>query len=100
MTANCSPLPNITNGAVNLPGGTTFPSVAMYSCDGGYELQGDPVRMCNESGVWNGTEPTCTPAGMVQTSALCMSFSMLVTYVQIGFNKHIMSVSTNEENFF
>ena len=60
IALDCQSLPNITNGAVDLSGGTTFPSVAMYSCDGGYELQGDPVRMCNESGVWNGTEPTCT----------------------------------------
>ena len=57
---DCSTLPNITNGAVDLSEGTTFPSMAVYSCDAGYEMQGDPVRMCNASGVWNGTEPTCT----------------------------------------
>ena len=60
IVRDCQSLPNITNGAVDLSGGTTFSSVATYSCDGGYELQGDPVRMCSESAVWNGTEPTCT----------------------------------------
>ena len=68
VAADCGTLPNITNGAVELSGGTTFPSVAVYSCDGGYELQGDPVRMCNESGVWNGREPTCIPIGSEPTS--------------------------------
>ena len=65
---DCQSLPNITNGAVDLSEGTTFSSVAVYSCDGGYELQGDPVRMCNESGVWNGREPTCIPIGSEPTS--------------------------------
>ena len=76
VTADCGTLPNITNGAVDLSGGTAFPSVALYSCDGGYELQGDPVRMCNESGVWTGTEPICTGKIQMNIEYCVLSFSM------------------------
>ena len=33
---------------------------ATYSCDEGYNLDGDQTRTCQGSGEWTGAAPTCT----------------------------------------
>ncbi|XP_056327855.1 sushi repeat-containing protein SRPX2 [Danio aesculapii] len=30
-----------------------------YTCDEGYQIEGDRYRLCQEDGKWSGTEPTC-----------------------------------------
>ena len=61
----CDVLPNPTNGLVTitrlgspgiLPG-----SKAVYTCNGGYEINGNSIRDCQSDGTWSGSEPTCTP---------------------------------------
>ncbi|XP_061454340.1 sushi repeat-containing protein SRPX2 isoform X1 [Rhineura floridana] len=32
-----------------------------YHCDGGYERQGTPLRVCQSSHQWSGSQPTCMP---------------------------------------
>ena len=46
------------NGAVSLSG-TTYNSVATYSCDSDYVLMGDNTRRCLDTGLWSGSTPTC-----------------------------------------
>ena len=38
---------------------TTFNSVATYTCDSGYTLQGSNSRTCQASGQWSGSVPQC-----------------------------------------
>ena len=38
---------------------TTFDSVATYSCDPGYALNGNAKRRCLADGTWSGTIPSC-----------------------------------------
>ena len=38
---------------------TVFGSVALYSCDKGYELTGDANRTCGENELWCGEQPIC-----------------------------------------
>ena len=45
-------------GEVNLTD-TTFGSVAGYSCDRGYSINGTAMRVCEGSGEWSGTMPQC-----------------------------------------
>jgi len=40
--------------------GRTIGSVANYSCDAGFTLQGNTVRNCTPDATWDGAEPTCT----------------------------------------
>ena len=54
----CPPLGNPTNGAV-VVGGLTVGSNAGYICDAGYELSGSGLRICESSGEWSGSEPSC-----------------------------------------
>ncbi len=39
--------------------GSECGSIADYNCTVGYELRGDVSRVCQVSGVWNGTMPSC-----------------------------------------
>ena len=55
---DCGDLTDPDNGAVSLSG-TTYNSVATYSCDSGYVLMGDDMRTCLDTGVWSGSAPTC-----------------------------------------
>ena len=57
---NCSTLADPDNGQVNQTTGTTFGQTATYSCDAGYNLEGDTTRMCQATGMWSRSEPTCT----------------------------------------
>ena len=56
---DCGSLTNPTNGVVSHTAGTTFGQTATYSCDTGYNLVGDNTRMCQASGNWSGSAPTC-----------------------------------------
>ena len=54
----CPELYDPDNGRVMITG-STYGSVAIYSCEPGYELVGDETRSCEEDGTWSGDEPTC-----------------------------------------
>ena len=58
----CVALTNLANGQVGSTG-TTFGQIATYSCNTGYNLVGNNTRMCQATGVWSGSAPTCQ--GMV-----------------------------------
>ena len=55
---DCGPLGDPANGEVSVSS-TTFSSVATYSCNTGYTLTGDDMRMCLGTGLWSDSEPTC-----------------------------------------
>ena len=55
----CTRLENPAFGSVRLTG-TTIGSRANYSCNSGYVLAGDRVRVCRQDGEWSGEAPTCT----------------------------------------
>ena len=56
---DCGTLTYPTNGQVSHTAGTTFGQTATYSCDTGYNLVGDNTRICQATGVWSGSAPTC-----------------------------------------
>ena len=56
---DCGYLDAPENGTVSVSG-TTYNSVANYSCDPGFGLIGDAMRTCLGTGNWSGSEPTCT----------------------------------------
>ena len=59
IVVGCGTLTNPTNGQVNHTAGATFGQTATYSCDTGYNLVGDSTRICQDGGVWSGSEPNC-----------------------------------------
>ena len=58
MVVDCGSLLNPQNGAVNTSG-TTLNSVANYSCNEGYEINGTMTRTCGDDGNWSMVEPNC-----------------------------------------
>ena len=36
-----------------------YNSAVSYSCDNGYILEGNKVRMCQRNGMWSGFAPIC-----------------------------------------
>ena len=64
---DCGDLFGPANGDVSLSSGTTFNSVATYSCSDGYNLVGgDMMRTCLASGSWSGAPSNC--AGIISTT--------------------------------
>ena len=55
----CAKLAAPSNGLVTYPIGTTYRSVARFSCQPGYTLVGVVERTCMEDKSWNGTYPVC-----------------------------------------
>ncbi|XP_060612364.2 sushi repeat-containing protein SRPX2 isoform X1 [Anolis sagrei] len=41
--------------------GNNYGATCEYQCGGGYERQGSPLRVCQSSRQWSGSEPTCAP---------------------------------------
>ena len=70
---NCGPLTDPANGQVSHPDGTTFGQTATYSCNTGFNLVGDSTRMCQATGMWSGSEPTCQR----MLHKFCMHLKML-----------------------
>ncbi|XP_052809444.1 sushi, von Willebrand factor type A, EGF and pentraxin domain-containing protein 1-like [Mya arenaria] len=55
---DCGALTAPTNGAVTNP--LTYEGqTASYSCDPDYQLVGNAARTCQNTGVWDGTDPLC-----------------------------------------
>ena len=59
VVVNCGSPPDITNGTFDINRGTTFGSVAVYSCDVGFNLNGGAIISCQANGTWSGPIPTC-----------------------------------------
>jgi hypothetical protein len=60
VIANCPALTSPTGGSVSAPT-LTFNSVASYSCNAGYLLDGATTRTCQANAQWSGAAPTCAP---------------------------------------
>ena len=60
----CSDLTNPTNGMINYNNMGTVSmrpvgTVATFTCDTGYILDGNPTRTCGSDGVWSVSAPIC-----------------------------------------
>ena len=64
----CKPLDDPLNGMVEFSNRTYGGSMATYSCDDGYELDGDSsTRTCtfNQTDIcWTGDAPNCSKIGL------------------------------------
>lgn len=56
--SECNDLPNPDNGIVSYDSRLEG-SIAQYSCNVGFVLEGQSTRLCQGNGTWSGEEPTC-----------------------------------------
>lgn len=47
------------NGTVNSTAGTFLADVAIYYCDTGFDLVGNTTSICQASGMWSSSPPSC-----------------------------------------
>ena len=56
---DCDSLNNPFNGQVNMSSGNTVGSIAIYTCNNGYNLKGSSSRTCGSGGTWTNVVPEC-----------------------------------------
>ena len=75
----CRPLPDIDNGMVSWTG-LAPGDVAMYTCDDGFILVGDPTRNCTYDGTWSDEEPRCERKLLSSVHVYCCTIIHLLYY--------------------
>ncbi|XP_026208553.1 sushi, von Willebrand factor type A, EGF and pentraxin domain-containing protein 1 isoform X3 [Anabas testudineus] len=60
VPAECETPPNPDHGWVNVTD-ASFGSIVRYTCEEGYELEGEPVRECVTGRLWTNDAPICRP---------------------------------------
>lgn len=58
LEVDCGPVSGVANGEATM-NGSTIGGLAAYTCYEGFELIGDPTRICAQPGSWTGVEPKC-----------------------------------------
>ena len=83
----CPALPDFTNGVISYSTGgpDEFPdsTIATYSCNEGYFLEGEPDRTCRVpagtlDGTYDGEEPYCVRKS--QSKSLFIAFTSAIQY--------------------
>lgn len=67
----CEELSDPTNGLVTITG-TVSNSLAIYSCNTGFNLVGRAVRTCMSNGEWSGEAPICECESLYITTSFTM----------------------------
>ena len=63
LAEGCPTLVAPANGTVSVFG-SGVNAVAIYYCNGGFEIVGGRVRICQPGGAWSGVEPICKGMSM------------------------------------
>ncbi len=79
IVITCSDLPSLTNGDIDYGGAGSTNSrpvntVATYTCNPGFTLNGGSTRTCGSDGVWSGSTPSC--------QRKCMEWTLYCLFVE------------------
>ena len=55
----CDQLDDPLHGSVSTPDGIVFEATATYSCESGFELEGESTATCQADGTWSSLQPQC-----------------------------------------
>ena len=69
--------------------------IAIYICNTGYVLSGNPVRQCQKNFTWTGAIPSCTPRGK-QSFSLSLSLSFFSISLSLSLHIEILGNTSNE----
>ena len=56
--SECPSLGDVPDGSVTVSGFRTG-DTAVYSCDEGFDLDGESTRVCRSDSTWSGEHPVC-----------------------------------------
>ncbi|XP_039996882.1 sushi, von Willebrand factor type A, EGF and pentraxin domain-containing protein 1 isoform X2 [Xiphias gladius] len=69
VPAECETPPSPEHGWVNVTD-TSLGSMVKYTCEEGYELEGEPVRQCVSGRLWTNDAPICRPVSCGDPEAI------------------------------
>ena len=91
---NCGGLSSPSNGQISITD-TTFGSIATYSCDPGYTLDGNTSRICQADGQWSGSQPSCNGEWYLLIIEQNMYVSCYILYSFIAIDCGDLSAPSN-----
>ncbi len=97
LPATCPDLQEMTNIKIIYDmnpmhmGSRSVGTVATYTCDTGYTLNGGTTRTCGSDRVWSGSSPVCQGIYMKLYSAILMSITATFQLVFISCARIIMA---------
>ena len=71
LVAECDEVPTMEHGTI-IQEGNTYGMIITYSCNEGYELVGEPIRVCRSDRKWSGGAPTCQLEGAKWWRRICI----------------------------
>ena len=60
LYSDCGALSNPNGATADTSAGTTYQSVATFTCNTGYVMNGVSTSTCQANGQWDNTDPVCT----------------------------------------
>ena len=78
LISECGPLDEPCNGHVEY--GRAIGDIATYSCEDGYELEGEPSRVCLDGGEWESLAPCCIKTCRRKLSRPALNNKQLVDF--------------------
>lgn len=78
LSPDCGDLEHPYNGSVTTDNGTTFGQFARYSCNFGFELNGNDSRQCGADGTWTGDAPSCKIKGLFHCVSFCALKKLII----------------------
>ncbi|CDQ91696.1 unnamed protein product, partial [Oncorhynchus mykiss] len=72
VPAECEDPPSPDHGSVNVTD-TSLGSLVKYSCEEGYELEGESVRQCVAGRQWSDVPPVCRPISCGPSVSVCQA---------------------------
>ena len=84
IVITCSDLPSLTNGNIDYGGAGSTDSrpvdtVATFTCNTGYTLNGGSTRTCGSDGVWSGSVPVCQSKEWLNVYVECVPVPIVIT---------------------
>ena len=92
---DCGTLTNPANGRISYSDRTTFRQTATYSCNTGYNLVGGSTRICQATGVWSASEPTCHRTLLVKPVFILFSITHDIAFLSTAVDCGALSGPAN-----
>lgn len=74
----CDDLSHPDNGRVTLKGGSAVNSIAEYTCNEGFQLDGDSLRFCRLNGTWTEYPPVCVEGNITTLYTIVQSYNLII----------------------
>ena len=82
----CDQLNDPSHGSVSTPDGIAFEATAIYSCESGFELEGEATSTCQADGTWSSLHPQCLRICKHSYSTVRRKYSEIIQKISYYFS--------------